>query len=75
MNSGTMDDEMRRTDKVRCRTVPAPPLVGEIEISCRHGKVNAGPFIGEYAQWTPDQAEQFADYLKSAAELARQQSR
>ena len=48
-------------------------ITNEIEIRWRKGFVCAGPFIRENARWTPDQADQFADYLRSAAQSAREQ--
>ena len=52
---------------------PQAMLYNEIEIGWRGGKVTAGPFIRENAVWTPEQAEQFAEYLKSSAQKAREQ--
>ena len=49
-------------------------IYNEVEISWREGKVLAEPFIHAYTVWTPEQAEQFANYLKQAAESARKQN-
>jgi len=47
----------------------------EIVIGWRDGLVTAGPFIGTHVVWTPEQAEQLADYLKAAAKEARKQKK
>jgi hypothetical protein len=47
-------------------------LQNEVEIGWRCGIVTAGPFIRENVAWTPEQADQFAMYLKSAAHKARE---
>jgi hypothetical protein len=51
-----------------------PEITNQIEIAWRKGFVCAGPFIRENVRWTPDQADQFADYLRSAAQSAREQT-
>ena len=47
-------------------------IQNEIEIGWRNGVVTAGPFIRENVVWTPDQADQFAEYLRSSAQKARE---
>lgn len=48
-------------------------IKNEVEIGWRDGLVTAGPFIRQNACWTPDQAEKFAEHLKSSAQKAREQ--
>lgn len=50
---------------------PMKAKSNEVEIGWRNGMVTAGPFIGEHAVWTPEQAEQFAEYLIASAQKAR----
>jgi hypothetical protein len=46
-------------------------LVNEVEIRSGPGWVVAGPFLGEIAKWTPEQAEELARILCIAAKNAR----
>jgi len=50
---------------------PEPATFNEVEIGWIPGFVWAGPFIKPRVRWTPEQAEQFADYLKASAKEAR----
>jgi hypothetical protein len=49
-------------------------LYNEVEIGWSCGMVTAGPFIRENVVWTPEQADQMAEYLKGAAQKARERN-
>ena len=58
---------------------PSPSATGdelhnEVEIGWGGGRVYARPFLRPMAVWTPEQAEQFAEHLVSAAREARKPS-
>ena len=47
-------------------------LRNEVEIGWRPGWVTMGPFIRQNVKWTPEQAEQVAEYLMASAKKARE---